>query len=212
MKIGLISDIHADPGPLDEALRIFEAQGVENILCAGDIAGYGPRLPDCIELLKEHRCQAVLGNHDLWHCADWQGPPRDVEAYLRNLPRRIALQYGDVALHLLHASPVDPLHEGIRLRDAEGALLAEACRFWSKALSDYPSDVLVVGHTHQVFAVELESLLVINPGSCSFNHSCMILELPRKQVELFPLGGQQVLLSWNFGMERQGWAPAGREW
>ena len=81
MKIGLISDIHADPESLAEALGIFAAQGVESILCAGDIAGYGTMLPACVELLKEYRCQVVLGNHDLWHCDDWQGPPRDSETY-----------------------------------------------------------------------------------------------------------------------------------
>ena len=41
VKIGLISDVHAAAGPLQEALRIFGEERVEAILCAGDIAGYG---------------------------------------------------------------------------------------------------------------------------------------------------------------------------
>jgi predicted phosphodiesterase len=38
--------------------------------------------------------------------------------------------------------------------------------------------VLVVGHTHQVFAETVGGVLVVNPGSSAFNHSCAILSLP----------------------------------
>ena len=38
-KIGLISDVHATAKPLKEALSIFQREGVDLILCAGDIAG-----------------------------------------------------------------------------------------------------------------------------------------------------------------------------
>jgi len=44
VKIGLISDMHATPGPLKEALSIFREEGVDRILCAGDVAGYGTEL------------------------------------------------------------------------------------------------------------------------------------------------------------------------
>ncbi|HEC11905.1 MAG TPA: metallophosphoesterase, partial [Acidiferrobacteraceae bacterium] len=39
-KIGIISDLHATPAPVAEALSIFDQQGVDEVLCAGDIAGY----------------------------------------------------------------------------------------------------------------------------------------------------------------------------
>jgi len=204
MRIGLLSDIHADPEPLGEALRIFTARGVDMVLCAGDIAGYGEHLPECIELLKTHACKVVLGNHDLWHLEDWQGPPRETEAYLRDLPRFFAMQIEEVDLHMVHASPLDPLNEGISLRAVDGSLRPDACRTWRSTLSGYRCDVLVVGHTHQVFAVELGRVLIVNPGSCHFNHSCAILHLPHREVEVVPLLGQQPLLSWNFGHERRG--------
>ncbi len=38
MKIGLISDVHATPDPLREALSIFQKEDVDISLCAGDIA------------------------------------------------------------------------------------------------------------------------------------------------------------------------------
>ena len=64
-SIGLISDVHATPEPVAEALSIFEQRGVDHVFCAGDIAGYRERLEETIALLVEHRCRSVFGNHDL---------------------------------------------------------------------------------------------------------------------------------------------------
>lgn len=64
------------------------------------------------------------------------------------------------------------------------------------------NDVLVVGHTHQVFAERLAGTLVINPGSTLCNHSCAMVSFPELQVEWFALSGQTLRNSWNWGMNR----------
>lgn len=51
VKIGLISDVHATAAPVREALAILQREGVETILCPGDIAGYGTELELTVELL-----------------------------------------------------------------------------------------------------------------------------------------------------------------
>jgi predicted phosphodiesterase len=38
-KLGLISDVHASPASLQEALEIFARENVSDIVCAGDVAG-----------------------------------------------------------------------------------------------------------------------------------------------------------------------------
>lgn len=204
MKIGLISDVHAEPAPLVEALQLFASAGVETVLCAGDIAGYGSQLAATVELLKVSGCESVVGNHDLWHCEKRAGSPGEIEAYLQSLPLSRELSLAGKRLYMVHASPRDSLLDGIRLRDEFGALLPQACDDWRDHLNAFPYDVLVVGHTHQVFAQQLGATLVINPGSSCFNHSCAILTLPALTVDILPLGGKQPLLSWNFGMERRG--------
>ena len=65
-QIGIISDPHATPGPLEEALLLLRQQGVEDIYCLGDIAGYGTDLEQTVELLREYDCGCILGNHDQW--------------------------------------------------------------------------------------------------------------------------------------------------
>ena len=62
------------------------------------------------------------------------------------------------------------------------------------------SDVLIVGHTHQVFSEQLGDVLVINPGSTTFNHTCAILTLPEMKVDIFPLSNKEPILCWNWSM------------
>ena len=203
VKIGLISDVHAAPAPLQEALRIFSEERVEMILCAGDIAGYGTELGQTVAMLIKSGCRAIAGNHDLWHLSSaeeenhFNGP---VEGYLRSLYSSTKIAAAGKTLYMVHASPPDSLLNGIRLLNDEGALIGTQAEFWCDALRDEPYDVLVVGQTHQVFAERLGGLLVINPGSTLFNHTCAILTLPEMEVRFLPLSGKTPLLSWNWGM------------
>ena len=63
--IGLISDVHATPAPIEEAILIFRREGVDEIWCAGDIAGYSHQLGETIKLLQECNCKSIRGNHEL---------------------------------------------------------------------------------------------------------------------------------------------------
>jgi predicted phosphodiesterase len=57
----------------------------------------------------------------------------------------------------------------------------------------------VVGHTHQVFTEQVGDILVVNPGSSAFNHSCAILSLPEMTVQVFPLSDREIEKTWNWG-------------
>lgn len=198
-RIGLLSDVHAAPGPLSEALDIFAREGVEMILCPGDIVGYGEAPEETVELLKRSGCQAVVGNHDRWYVERGEGSP-ETRSYLGGLPAALDISIGDRSLYLVHASPPESDMEGIKLLDEKGELIPEAMQWWGDRLAGFGCDVLVVGHTHQVFAEWLGGMLVINPGSTVFNHSCAILHLPECRIEWFALEGEEISRSWNWGM------------
>ncbi len=104
-------------------------------------------------------------------------------------------------LYMVHASPPESVMEGITLLDENGTLNPEQRDHWTGYLKTFLFDVLVVGHTHQVFAERLGDVLVVNPGSTRFNHTCAILSLPSMEVRFFPLGGRTPVLAWNWGME-----------
>lgn len=203
-KIGLISDVHATPEPLREALAIFRNNQVAMILCAGDIAGYGPELEATVELLINSECRIILGNHDVWsldHPGD-EGQ-KQLDNFFRRLPFVREFTIENKRLYLVHACPRRPLGHGIRLLDEHGQILPDQKDFWGRYLEKFEAEVLVVGHTHQVFAEKLAKTLVINPGSTKLNNTCAILSLPEMALQIFALSNKEPLMTWNWGMERR---------
>jgi predicted phosphodiesterase len=201
LKIGLISDVHASPEPLQLALATLRQHDVEFILCAGDVAGYGSELDATVGLLLEYRCRVVLGNHDLWTI--WESEnnfDNQTYKYLRTLPVQDQLNVADTDLCMVHGSPPDSLMEGIKLLDEQGEIVPAQMAFWSEALGGCHCDVLIVGHTHQVFAEKLGETLVINPGSTVFNHTCAVVSLPEREVKFLALGDNLPVKSWHWGL------------
>ena len=201
-KLGLISDPHAYPEPVAEALSIFKKEQVDAIWCTGDIAGYGEDLEETFRLLQKSDCQSILGNHEIKYLKkNSELIDTDVNSYLDSLPRVMQQNIEGKKVYMVHASPPDSLMDGIRLLDQQGNIIESEKQDWTMRLNDFEHDVLIVGHTHQVFAEILGSTLVINPGSSQFNHSCVILSLPDLNVQWFALSGQSIKKSWNWGME-----------
>ena len=202
IKLGLISDPHSYPEPVAEALSIFKREQVDAIWCPGDIAGYGKELEETIRLLQNSDCQLIMGNHEIEYL---QKNPQlmgtSANDYLSRLPRTKEQNIEGKTVYMVHASPPDHLNGGIRLLDQQGELIDSAKQNWTTRLSDFEHEVLIVGHTHQVFAERLGTTLVINPGSSQFNHSCAVLSLPDLNVQWFALSGQPIKKSWNWGME-----------
>ncbi|MEA2078598.1 MAG: metallophosphoesterase family protein [Pseudomonadota bacterium] len=202
-RIGLISDPHATAAPVEEALSLFKAAGVDHIFCAGDIAGYGNELEQTLALLMESGCTAILGNHDLWYIEDAADEDENrTRTFFGNLPSVLESTIEGIKLYMVHASPPRSYMEGIKLLDERGEILPDRKRGWSERLAEFEHDVLVVGHTHQVFAERLANTLVINPGSTKFNHSCAILDLPGLEFQLLPLSDKKVVKTWNWGTDQ----------
>ncbi|MCF6290360.1 MAG: metallophosphatase family protein [Desulfobacterales bacterium] len=204
MKIGLISDLHATAGPVREALAVFQRQGVDRVLCGGDIAGYGTELEQTVDLLIGSGCETIPGNHDLWYL----NRPADrksarVVTFFEKLPLWLEVTLKGKRVYLVHASPPQSLMEGITLLDEHAQLLTSRKERWTDELEGSEFDVLVVGHTHQVFAEQLGNVLVINPGSTKFNHTCAILSLPEMEFQIFALSNKTPVLAWNWGMIRR---------
>ena len=66
MRLGLLADVHANLPALQVAVQRLTAEGVDAILVAGDLVGYGASPNECVELLAETGAICVAGNHDLF--------------------------------------------------------------------------------------------------------------------------------------------------
>jgi len=62
MRYGIISDIHAN---FEAFLAVLDhLEGVDQVICLGDVVGYGPNPNECCELVQSLGCVTLLGNHD----------------------------------------------------------------------------------------------------------------------------------------------------
>jgi len=65
MKLAILGDIHANLEALEAVLIAVEREGAQQVVCLGDIVGYGPDPLGCIYRLQEVNAEIVIGNHDL---------------------------------------------------------------------------------------------------------------------------------------------------
>jgi len=64
MRIGVVSDPHGCLVGLKASLDWLEKAGIDTVVCAGDVANFGPQPNECISLLIERNVASVQGNCD----------------------------------------------------------------------------------------------------------------------------------------------------
>ena len=96
---GLISDVHGNLPALEDALRVLEAAGVEQLAFLGDYLGRGDS-DACVRCIRQVADLAVLGNRDL----DWKDRVgEETRAWVLQLPRQaqageLVVAHGDARL------------------------------------------------------------------------------------------------------------------
>ncbi len=182
-------------------MALFKHWQVDKIICAGDIAGYNYQLESTVDLLIKNDCDAIIGNHDQIYLEENKYAQNSkCRDYLQSLTDVLEFIVEEKSIYVVHESPPVSQHGGIRLLDENGKIDEHQRQHWSGLLKDFAYDVLIIGHTHQVFAELLGNVLVINPGSSVYNHSCAILNLPDLTVNFYNLSGSEMVKSWNWGL------------
>jgi putative phosphoesterase len=64
VRIALLSDIHANLAALEAVLAAIRAESPDQVVCCGDIVGYGARPVECIDMVRSANMIAIAGNHD----------------------------------------------------------------------------------------------------------------------------------------------------
>jgi predicted phosphodiesterase len=64
VRQALISDIHGNLEALQAVLADIATQSVDQILCLGDVVGYGPNPCECLDLVMSKAALTIMGNHD----------------------------------------------------------------------------------------------------------------------------------------------------
>jgi len=191
IKLGIISDIHANLPAFQEVLCMLDS--CDKILIAGDLVGYGPRPNEVIEMVKSKKFEVIAGNHDTASVTRnvsnfndyaaqallWTADHLTMEnlEYLNELPRRKRFQFEGVNILMVHGSPEDDDEYICEDDITEGYLKKADC------------EVLIVGHSHIQWTVKIGDKLALNPGSVGQprdripDASYAFLTLPEKKVE-----------------------------
>ncbi len=64
MRRAFISDIHGNLEALEAVLEDIRARGVAEVVCLGDIVGFGPNPRECVDRVMETCGVTIMGNHD----------------------------------------------------------------------------------------------------------------------------------------------------
>ncbi len=159
--LAIISDIHANLEAMQAVLEEIERRGVKDIICLGDVVGYGPNPMECFDLVRERCKTSLMGNHDFavfyepfnfnagaeqacfWTRSCFENDP-DAERraarwkFVGNLPVRVRTsQFLGV-----HASPRRPINEYIFPDD----IYTNPGKFVS--IFERFEKICFVGHTH----------------------------------------------------------------
>ncbi|MBN1981956.1 MAG: metallophosphoesterase family protein [Chitinivibrionales bacterium] len=59
-----ISDIHANAEALCSVMADIDTHAVDEIICLGDIVGYGADPQHCVDVVMERCSKTIMGNHD----------------------------------------------------------------------------------------------------------------------------------------------------
>lgn len=172
MRYAVISDIHSNLEALTCVLDHIKKRGIKEIICLGDVIGYGPTPLECVELIMDNCVTCLKGNHDealiegvcffnpiAREAIEWTREfiqnsehPRKEEmwSFLENLPMIFTME----DYKFVHGSTLDPTSDYILAREIhiEERKFVEIFTTFEK--------VLFTGHTHMPCVIT-ESLDVL---------------------------------------------------
>lgn len=159
----VISDIHSNLEALEVVLKDIERRGIKEIVCLGDVIGYGPNPRECLDLVRRKARLCLMGNHDhavLFEPTNFNVAAERASYWTRRLLEEepdeklrnerweflghLPIRRKDDDLLFVHASPRRPINEYLFPEDVftnPQKILANFERLDAR--------LCLVGHTHQ---------------------------------------------------------------
>jgi len=178
MKHAIISDIHGNIEALEKVLERIENEKVDDIICLGDLVGYGPNPKECIERIQKVARIILAGNHD--HAAVGLTDPNYFNFYAKiavewtamtlsksekNFLSSVPLMANNGSATYVHATPREPAAWDyiMSLEDAQSNF------------EHFSNQVCFIGHSHVPVIIELnngDSCRLLNSTAVTFKPDC----------------------------------------
>lgn len=175
MKIIFFSDIHGNKYALSSFLKELKKIKPEIVVFCGDVFGYYYYQNEIIDCFRKNEFVTLLGNHDQYFldllCGNMESEylisrygnsykniqekitDENIE-FLKTLKPKYEIEADGYKIGVFHGSPSNHLNGRI-YPDTE---INETADY---ALYDY----VILGHTHHKMERELETTIILNPGS-----------------------------------------------
>ena len=180
MRVALISDIHGNAVALDAALADIGREGVDDVVCLGDLAQGGPQPAEVVDRVRALGCRVVIGNADafLLDPAASREPAtaRHLEVrawtlerlgekridFLRTFEPTVETELAPGrSLLCFHGSPSS--YDDVLLPSLDDGELRSL-------LAGHRADVLAGGHVHLQWLHRFGGALFLNPGSVGLGY------------------------------------------
>jgi putative phosphoesterase len=180
MRIGILSDIHANITALEAVLDDLKQQQVETVYCLGDLVGYAAFPNEVIDRIRRDGTPTIMGNYDdgvgfdrdECGCA-YRDPEEqrlgdlslrwtqrtvtsDRKAFLRSLRPEIRFEADGKRFRLVHGSP---------RRMNEYLFEDRPLSSFQRLAATSDAAVLIFGHTHKPYMRRVDNVLFVNAGS-----------------------------------------------
>jgi putative phosphoesterase len=174
VRVGLISDIHGNLPALDAVLAELEDEGVDRIVCLGDVA-VGPQPSETLARIREVGCPVVMGNWDaaflggmpeakdevgrkLVEIGEWWGSFLEAgdREFMETFRPTLELELDGTPAVCFHGSP-HSYDDWIFATTSEEEL--------RPMLDGFDLPLLIGGHTHLQMLRRFEESVIVNPGS-----------------------------------------------
>lgn len=197
MRIAVFSDIHGNLEALKSVLSDIKKRDIDNVICLGDLVGYGPFPNEVIKLIREENILTLRGNYDtavalnsLKYIKDnelnkrftlpWAVKEVTLENknYLKSLPSEIKLKFMEKTIVFVHGS-TRKVNEYLSYDSVEAL----------EIMKELEGDVLICAHTHRPYKKEYDSKILINDGSVGKpkigrpNSTYIILDINKDNLE-----------------------------
>ena len=176
-RLGIIGDVHAEDAALALAIEHLLSEGVDALLCTGDIADGPGDLERCCKLLQQHNVVTVAGNHERWllndrvrhieHAHDRRELSDDCLEYLAALPKTVAVDTAAGPLLLCHGIGE---YDMVKVWPGSERLEPQRSAHMDALLDDGAFRWLINGHMHYRTLIHFQRLTFMNAGTLSRRH------------------------------------------
>jgi predicted phosphodiesterase len=179
-RFAVVADVHANLPGLEAILDDIDRRDIADVVCLGDLVGYGPFPNEVAVLMRDRRIPTVMGNYDqgigfaTGDCGcvyvtneqraegaaslKWTDAVASAEtrAYLRSLEDRFVLATAAGELLAVHGSP-RRINEYLFEDRPETAM--------TRMAAENPYRAILFGHTHVPYVREIAGTAFVNVGS-----------------------------------------------